>query len=156
MVDEWMRQTLEGWVSDFCVSDAYRGLSQPGQEYASTILPVFLEAACDATGEAPGELSEAACRAGLLDGVAGLSLPQSAHKAAPDACAALLGELQAQGRLAGGAALGKFVRALRQAYGEKTADTVKPIVGPSHRVGRNDPCPCGSGKKFKKCCMIST
>jgi len=19
-------------------------------------------------------------------------------------------------------------------------------------VGRNDPCPCGSGKKFKKCC----
>jgi len=22
----------------------------------------------------------------------------------------------------------------------------------SDRVGRNDPCPCGSGKKFKKCC----
>lgn len=21
------------------------------------------------------------------------------------------------------------------------------------RVGRNDPCPCGSGKKFKKCCI---
>jgi len=20
-------------------------------------------------------------------------------------------------------------------------------------VGRNDPCPCGSGKKYKKCCM---
>lgn len=20
-----------------------------------------------------------------------------------------------------------------------------------HKVGRNDPCPCGSGKKFKKC-----
>jgi Protein of unknown function (DUF1186)/SEC-C motif len=24
---------------------------------------------------------------------------------------------------------------------------------PSHKVGRNDPCPCGSGKKFKKCCL---
>jgi uncharacterized protein len=24
------------------------------------------------------------------------------------------------------------------------------------RVGRNDPCPCGSGKKFKKCCGAST
>jgi len=23
---------------------------------------------------------------------------------------------------------------------------------PSLNVGRNDPCPCGSGKKFKKCC----
>jgi len=22
----------------------------------------------------------------------------------------------------------------------------------SHHIGRNDPCPCGSGKKFKKCC----
>jgi len=25
--------------------------------------------------------------------------------------------------------------------------------GPARRVGRNDPCPCGSGKKFKKCCL---
>ena len=23
----------------------------------------------------------------------------------------------------------------------------------SNKIGRNDPCPCGSGKKFKKCCM---
>jgi preprotein translocase subunit SecA len=23
---------------------------------------------------------------------------------------------------------------------------------PAHKVGRNDPCPCGSGKKYKKCC----
>ena len=22
------------------------------------------------------------------------------------------------------------------------------------KVGRNDPCPCGSGKKFKKCCKV--
>jgi uncharacterized protein len=22
-----------------------------------------------------------------------------------------------------------------------------------HRIGRNDPCPCGSGRKYKKCCM---
>jgi uncharacterized protein len=24
---------------------------------------------------------------------------------------------------------------------------------PTPRVGRNDPCPCGSGKKYKQCCM---
>jgi uncharacterized protein YecA (UPF0149 family) len=23
------------------------------------------------------------------------------------------------------------------------------------KVGRNDPCPCGSGKKHKKCCMAA-
>ncbi len=25
-------------------------------------------------------------------------------------------------------------------------------MGKMNKVGRNDPCPCGSGKKFKKCC----
>lgn len=27
-----------------------------------------------------------------------------------------------------------------------------PVVAGAQKVGRNDPCPCGSGKKFKKCC----
>ena len=27
-----------------------------------------------------------------------------------------------------------------------------PIERDSAKVGRNDPCPCGSGKKYKKCC----
>lgn len=26
-----------------------------------------------------------------------------------------------------------------------------PAHNPMRDVGRNDPCPCGSGKKFKKC-----
>jgi preprotein translocase subunit SecA len=29
----------------------------------------------------------------------------------------------------------------------------QPIRNRQQRVGRNDPCPCGSGKKFKACCM---
>lgn len=32
---------------------------------------------------------------------------------------------------------------------QKKSGTV--VVG--KKVGRNDPCPCGSGKKYKKCCM---
>ena len=28
----------------------------------------------------------------------------------------------------------------------------KPTVREEPKVGRNDPCPCGSGKKYKKCC----
>ena len=27
-----------------------------------------------------------------------------------------------------------------------------PVVRDSPKVGRNDPCPCGNGKKYKKCC----
>lgn len=28
----------------------------------------------------------------------------------------------------------------------------KSVRKDKHKVGRNDPCPCGSGKKYKKCC----
>ena len=28
----------------------------------------------------------------------------------------------------------------------------KTIVNDEPKVGRNDPCPCGSGKKYKNCC----
>jgi len=44
--------------------------------------------------------------------------------------------------------------AQRIRYGEADDDSddkVIPFPG-SARVGRNDPCPCGSGKKYKKCC----
>ncbi len=29
----------------------------------------------------------------------------------------------------------------------------EPYLRTMPKVGRNDPCPCGSGKKFKKCCL---
>ena len=28
----------------------------------------------------------------------------------------------------------------------------QPYVRQNSKIGRNDPCPCGSGKKYKKCC----
>ncbi len=31
-------------------------------------------------------------------------------------------------------------------------EALKPITRSTPKVGRNDPCPCGSQKKFKKCC----
>ena len=31
-------------------------------------------------------------------------------------------------------------------------DGIFPEEKPAVKVGRNDPCPCGSGKKYKKCC----
>ncbi len=30
-----------------------------------------------------------------------------------------------------------------------------PIHRDEPKVGRNDPCPCGSGKKYKKCCLAA-
>ena len=40
--------------------------------------------------------------------------------------------------------------------GDASTMKKKPIVkSKSEKVGRNDPCPCGSGKKYKKCCGLN-
>jgi hypothetical protein len=30
---------------------------------------------------------------------------------------------------------------------------VTALKGKTKKIGRNAPCPCGSGKKYKKCCL---
>ena len=51
----------------------------------------------------------------------------------------------------------------RWVYSRKDS-ALPPVPGPTKKppvtfirdrakVGRNDPCPCGSGKKYKKCCI---
>ena len=35
---------------------------------------------------------------------------------------------------------------------EEAAPRLAIVPPPLKTAGRNDPCPCGSGKKFKKCC----
>jgi len=51
---------------------------------------------------------------------------------------------------------GTFAESRRQTQTALEADQSdqkpKPIHREAPKVGRNDPCPCGSGKKFKKCC----
>ena len=45
-----------------------------------------------------------------------------------------------------------------QAARERLAElnTGQPYLNHQRKVGRNDPCPCGSGKKYKKCCLGET
>jgi preprotein translocase subunit SecA len=38
--------------------------------------------------------------------------------------------------------------------GRSPSSSVDGGRGQKRKVGRNDPCPCGSGKKYKKCCML--
>ncbi len=40
----------------------------------------------------------------------------------------------------------------RPAFDNATPTAVGPVLRATPKVGRNDPCPCGSGKKYKKCC----
>ena len=47
---------------------------------------------------------------------------------------------------------GEMAEASEQGQGEGAK--VKTIVRAQAKVGRNDDCPCGSGKKYKKCCGV--
>jgi hypothetical protein len=40
-------------------------------------------------------------------------------------------------------------------YDEDEEPPPEPYVNPLRHVGRNDPCPCGSGKKFKNCHLVA-
>jgi preprotein translocase subunit SecA len=48
-------------------------------------------------------------------------------------------------------------RELEQARMAGATNGNKPqqVVRGSAKIGRNDPCPCGSGKKYKKCCGVT-
>ncbi len=41
---------------------------------------------------------------------------------------------------------------LAKAKEEQAKHPERYVLKPGETVGRNDPCPCGSGKKYKKCC----
>ncbi len=44
------------------------------------------------------------------------------------------------------------VKNTQASSGKEETSKKKPVVKSNAKVGRNDPCPCGSGKKYKNCC----
>ena len=58
--------------------------------------------------------------------------------------------LQANAEAMAASPTGEMQEGANQPQGEGAK--VKTIVREAPKVGRNDLCPCGSGKKYKKCC----
>ena len=70
-----------------------------------------------------------------------LDRAQAIHQAPEPEVAAVAGGVRAQQEAA-------------IAASQQSTETKKePVRNLGKKVGRNDPCPCGSGKKFKACCM---
>jgi len=44
----------------------------------------------------------------------------------------------------------------RRSLGEQSPGNATTFLRTMPKIGRNDPCPCGSGKKFKRCCSKTT
>ncbi len=152
MTEHWRTDTCESWAADFSHGDGVKLFPGRVAEHAQQILGTLLTAACAAGGREPGVLSDEDLKTALLGEVARLHLDPEVRPFVPSLVRAFLTDLQAQGRLAEGAARGRYVGALKEAFlaaGGKPATFVRP----ADKLGRNELCPCGSGKKFKKCCM---
>jgi uncharacterized protein len=53
---------------------------------------------------------------------------------------------------AGAARAYRYFKEDRMAYAQAAQQRSQPYERAGAKVGRNDPCPCGSGKKYKRCC----
>jgi uncharacterized protein len=53
---------------------------------------------------------------------------------------------------AGAARAYRYFKADRLAFAQAAQQRSQPYERAGAKVGRNDPCPCGSGKKYKRCC----
>jgi uncharacterized protein len=50
--------------------------------------------------------------------------------------------------------LPEITAAIRAGWHRRDASPFAPQPARSAKIGRNDPCPCGSGRKYKKCCGV--
>jgi uncharacterized protein YecA (UPF0149 family) len=152
-VSSYDRERIETWAADFADTPAFDALAPAEKDAAVPLVAELLRAACEAEGVGPDEVGEIGFRTAVHDHLPALNLPEEVRPRAPEILALFLEALQAQGRHPGGAA---FVRALAPAYRERLKPgggvRTPPLKRGTAPLGRNDPCPCGSGKKYKKCC----
>ena len=153
MLGPYQIEKIENWVSDFCMTDGLAPFLAETREAAAPVLLTFIKEACGLRGVEPEEIEEADVKAALLGPVARLAVSEACRKEVSALCGAFLAWLETEGRLGGGRVLGAYAAALRSSYQDASTGKPKPVVRAGSKLGRNDPCPCGSGKKYKKCCM---
>jgi hypothetical protein len=153
MDDRWIQEQIENWVSDFLIDDAGSRVAAIVAPLAQPILVAFLNHACSLRGVAPDAIVADDVRAGLLDGLRSLAIPDDAQAQVPQLVGDFLADLQQRGRLADGESHLHMILALKDGYLRGQRGQVESIDRVASKIGRNDPCPCGSGRKYKKCCL---
>lgn len=136
-------------IQDYCSSEYFLFLDPVLKEHAEPVLSYW----CKEAGE---DLSFETMEASLGK-VARLDMPLAVRRAFPDLLKEFLGYLSATGSLADADQWKEFVLQAESEYHncfrENGSVRGKTFRKQYTKVGRNDPCPCGSGRKFKKCCM---
>jgi hypothetical protein len=152
-----MATDFESLIDDYAASQHFLFLDGAVREHAAGMLTAFA-AACSRRGVREAErLSASVFDAVMLNDFPRLDLPLDVRLAAPGLVEQFFDYLAESGRFPAAVAWGEWVKAIDVRYralfredGSVKGETFKKKYT---NVNRNDPCPCGSGKKFKKCCM---
>lgn len=138
-------EQVEYWVSEFAVSTEGELAVRDFGERAAGVLVRFMDTACDKTP--PNLIDEPEVRSGV-QALAGLDLSSDERAGVPALIEIFFGVCERAGRLSGGEQLGAYAHVTATAHLLKKKQIKRTI-----KVGPNEPCPCGSGKKYKKCCQ---
>jgi len=151
-----MFSSPEDFIAEYAESEHFLFLSPDAKEHAEAALSAFCERAAGRGAPTLAALTPAITEAVLLQDMARLSLPPASKQVLPDVLEGFFGFLRETGRFpAAGAlqmcaeALAPKFRASLRADGSVKGETIRKV---STEIGRNDPCFCGSGLKYKKCC----
>ncbi len=138
----------EDWAAEFAESTAFSFLPDHLKDGAPAVCSEFMRQI--------GEATDAEIRRVMLDVMPTLDLPPSLRAAVPEILSTFLAWLEDSGRLGGGRTQGLVIGAIGADYRDRCSPRgglrVPPMVKKTSDIGRNDPCPCGSGRKYKKCC----
>jgi hypothetical protein len=149
----------DNWSGDFAESFAAEQLDPKVRGFVSEILTHFGQSVRSIDSDFPDDVSPGTFAKVLTEMMPRMALPDEARPLVPEVVAQFLEYLRETGRVGDAADWAAQIRVIARSYRERLKPdggvkgvTVRhsPKVSPT---GRNDPCPCGSGKKFKKCCM---
>lgn len=113
----------------------------------SQILNLTQEVEVDANGYALSLLNLYYLNNGIPNPHFRYSLPEEAHRIA---------DIRSREYYQTKPELSRFLQAMRIRYQQTASSRLsnpQPSSSKKRKIGRNEPCPCGSGKKFKQCCI---
>ena len=147
---------FKNYVSDYISSEYFAFLHPDLKNHAEPLLHHFLDEA-ERQGNFPNAVNADFIEKILIENVAQLDLPLIVRQSVPDLLEAFFDYLAASGKYPDAQEWSGWMPAIGTRYAERfredgsvKGETVRHKLD---KVGRNDPCPCGSGKTFKKCCI---
>jgi|WetSurMetagenome_2_1015567.scaffolds.fasta_scaffold708605_2 hypothetical protein len=148
--------SFSDFIDEYVLSQEYLFLSSTVKEHAAGLLGSFADF-CGRRGFTLDAFSIVALEEVLMEHMARLNAPLAVRKEIPDVLRGFFDYLVQSGKFPPAGEWSGWVTALEEKFQSKFRDDGS-VRGETFKkkytdVNRNDPCPCGSGKKFKKCCM---